>query len=139
MGQKLKIWATMTSMILLSGILGFGSSAYAQESPADLPPQAEAGAAKGCEESGDRSNERASAAARNPHCEEPEPPRTIEGSPCNTNSDFEITSAELQTELLFSVGDANNAITVADTDVSGGVDTLDELALLNTFPGAEGC
>jgi len=138
MGQKLKIWATMTSLILLSGILGFGFSADAQEVPPDIPDQAAAGEARGCEESGVRSSERASAAARNPHCDD-DPPRTIEGSPCNTDGNFEITSAELQTELGFSVGDANNAILAADTDVSGGIDSIAELILLNAFPGAGGC
>jgi len=138
MGQKLKISTIMTSMILLSGILGFGLSADAQQVPPDIPDEAAAGQAQGCAESGERSSERASAAARNPHCEEEEP----EPSPCDTvpeGGDGIITEAELLAVPGATQDDVDNALLVADTDDSGSIDTDDELALLKTFPTFSGC
>jgi len=137
MGQKLKILTIMTSMILLSGILGFGFSAYAQESPADLPPQAEAGTAAGCEVSDDRSNERASAAARNPHCEDDTPPPDpLPASDCDKDSNGEITAAEIEAcfgpEIDPVTGqqiiDQATIVVTNDNDV---IDTADELVELN--------
>jgi len=127
MGQKLKIWATMTSIVLLSGMLGFGFSAYAQESPADLPPQSDAGQAQGCEESGDRSNERASAAARNPHCEEEPPAFNI----CDTNEDGEISRAEVSAFTGLTGTDLDIVMLTATGAVDGIIDTDQELIDLN--------
>ena len=84
MGQRMKIWATMTSIILLSGILGFGFSPVAFAGH-DGQGQRQA-RAEGCTESDPRS----SAAARNPHCIDPLPP-----SVCDSNNDGKITAAEL--------------------------------------------
>jgi len=125
MGQKLKIWATMTSLILLSGILGFGSSAYA----VDLPSQGQpAQAQNGCDKSDPRSGGNAS---RNPQCVGIE-------SPCDTNDDGTIDVGELlavpatNTQVLDALADA-------DLDGSISINTAEELAILITFPPFEGC
>ena len=112
MGQKLKIWATMTSLILLSGMLGFGSSADAVE----LPSEGQAADAKGCEKSDPRSQ----ACASNPHSDGAG--GTIETSPCNGDSNGVITPQELvDAGVVDNLTDAENAIIAAEGGPGGNV------------------
>jgi len=125
MGQKLKIWATMTSIVLLSGMLGFGFS-----------PDAFAGhtgnsQAKGCQNS---NPENSSAREQNPHCDGAG--GTIQDSPCNPDSDGDITAQELvDTGRAANTDDANTAIVSAEGGTGNGIiDTQAEYdALLATF------
>jgi len=65
MGQRMKIWATMTSIILLSGMLGLGFSpvAFAEHNENGN------GFAKGCDNKNDNGNKE-----NNPHCDTGPPP-----------------------------------------------------------------
>jgi len=137
MGQKLKISTRMTSLILLSGILGFGFSADAQEAPPppELPTQAEeAGEAQGCDESGERSNDRASAAARNPHCEDAP---VVQLSSCDTNPvDGTISAVELAAHNPpLTEAEAIPIVAQHDLDFNGSIDTQAEVDSLNTVDG----
>jgi len=127
MGQKLKISATITSIILLSGMLGFGFSpdALARHDPNAVGK----GLATGCDNKG--------VAKNNPHCDTSEPLPTVEDSPCN-DGDGEITVLE-----LLAVPATNQQVTDAlggaDLNNSISIDTAEELAILITFPPFEGC
>jgi len=124
MGQKLKIWATMTSIILLSGMLGFGFSpdAFAKHDPNKNGN----GLANGCDKG---------TAKNNPHCDGSG--GTIADSPCNFNGDAVITAQELvDTGRALNIGDANTAIITAEGGTGNGIiDTQAELdSLRSTFP-----
>ena len=117
----------MTSLILLSGMLGFGFS------PAAFADHNATGEqrAEGCGQSDPRS----SAAARNPHCASGS--ETIETSPCNGDSDGDITPEELLAAgVVGNITDAQNAIIAAEGGTGNGIiDTQAEYdALKGTFP-----
>jgi len=141
MGQKLKIWATMTSIILLSGILGFG---FSPDALATHNPNGE-GKSIGCEKG---------VAKNNPHCVD-EPPAGIE-SICDTGpeagGDGKITAAELaawinpQHDPDLSEEEAQALIALAETNAGGGdgdINEADELVELNIllalFPDVDPC
>ena len=125
MGQKLKISTIVTSIILLSGILGFGFSPDAFATHNDNGN----GFAKGCDNQG--------VAKNNPHCNV-EPPRTIATSPCNGDgsSDGDITAQELVDETGVLIGQVQNDILFAtEGDSNSIIDEEDEYArLLQTVP-----
>jgi len=123
MGQKLKIWATMTSIILLSGMLGFGFSpdAFATH---NLKGK---GLAEGCNNG---------VAKNNPHCGI--------SSPCDLNSDGKITASELVTRFGVSLGQAQTDIGFAEilagTAVPNGeIETIAELNNLKGIPPYNVC
>jgi len=129
MGQKLKIWATMTSIILLSGMLGFGFSpdAFAKHDPNKTGN----GFANGCDNQG--------VAKNNPHCEEETGPID-----CDTNNDGAIDATELAVVRGGTVPEnqtiINNIETGLNVDFSGKIDTVAELAALQGFlPGGTIC
>lgn len=125
MGHRLKIWATMTSIILLSGMLGFGFSPDAFA----LSSQGEAnGQAKGCQNG---------TAKNNPHC-------NGDGSftDCDTDMSGDIDAVELQVSIGGTVAEAQTLIddvedlailASLDTNDNGDIDTSDELDLLNSL------
>ena len=130
MGQKLKIWATMTSIILLSGILGFGFSpdAFAKHDPNKTGN----GFAEGCSNG---------TAKNNPHCSPDGPPAGIE-SPCdNSTADNAIDNIELaawvnlQVDPDITEAQAQGIINIIETDLGGGgngvIDTEAERDALN--------
>jgi len=125
MGQKLKIWATMTSIILLSGMLGFGFS------PDVLATHNDKGEskAKGCENKNENGN-----TENNPHCgSEPLV------SPCdNAPMDGVITVAELFA-VPATAGEITTALASADLNNSTTIDSAEELAILITFSPFEVC
>ena len=122
MGQKLKIWATMTSIILLSGILGFG---FSPDASALSEQGAEKGTANGCEKG---------VAKNNPHCN---------GSGGFTDCDTDLSGAIEKAEIValgFTSAQADSILANAellvvspDTNMNGKIDTTDELAHLNSF------
>jgi len=130
MGQKLKIWATMTSIILLSGMLGFGFSpdAFAKHDPNKNGN----GFAQGCDNQG--------VAKNNPHCEE-------EAGPIDCDSiteDNAIDAEELQAVRGGSIGENQDIIDLIELGVGDNdndvIDTVDELAALQGFlPGGTIC
>ena len=121
----------MTSIILLSGMLGFGFSPSALA----IPEQGENGQAKGCTESDPRSK----AGEQNPHCEE------IEIDCDSITDDGAIDAAELQAARgTGTLQDNQDIIDLIEdalaVDFSGKIDTVDELALLQGFlPGGTIC
>jgi len=124
MGQKLKIWAIMTSLVLLSGMLGFGFSPDALATHNDNGK----GLAEGCSKG---------VAKNNPHCNGSG--GTIQNSPCNGDgsSDGDITAQELfDLGLTANLTDAQNAIIFAEGGTGNGIiDTQAEYdALKATFP-----
>jgi len=130
MGQRMKIWATMTSIILLSGMLGFGFSPSALA----IPEEGENGQAKGCTESDPRSR----AGEQNPHCEE------IEIDCDSITDDGAIDAEELQAVRGLGTIDDNQDIIDLIEDVVGNdngvIDTAAELELLQGFlPGGTIC
>ena len=119
MGQKLKIWATMTSIILLSGMLAFGFSpdAFARHDPTK-PGN---GFAIGCDNQG--------VAKNNPHCSQGL-------TACDTNGDgiidkFEIVAQDNSKTLV----QAQDLIDLIDGSIagdgSGFLDTQGEVGVLN--------
>jgi len=127
MGQKLKIWATMTSIILLSGMLGFGFSPDALATHNDKGESK----AKGCELKNENGN-----TENNPHC------MTGIESPCdNITLDGAIDVQELAA-IAGSEALALAWITTVEglggSNVNGVIDTQKELDDLNATFGA-GC
>jgi len=123
MGQRMKIWATMTSIILLSGMLGLGFSpdAFAKHDPNSTGN----GFAKGCDNKNDNGNKE-----NNPHCEDvPDPPAF---NICDTDMDGKLSSDEIKAFTGKSDGDMIILMLSADADSSGFIDTEAELASLNT-------
>jgi len=131
MGQKLKIWATMTSLILLSGILGFGFSADAQVPPEDPPVGNPSQAQNGCDKSDPRSGGNAS---RNPQCDQVE---TF--TDCDTDGEFGIDAAEIADQDPTKDEADGAAVIVTSEDLAGDsndngvIDTAGELILLNSL------
>ena len=104
----------MTSIILLSGILGFAfsSDAFATHNPKGK------GLAEGCQNG---------VAKNNPHC-------VGLVSPCDNNPmDGIITVAELLA-VPATVGQITTALAGADLNNSISIDTAAELVILKTFP-----
>jgi len=131
MGQKLKIWATMTSIILLSGMLGFGFSPDALATHNDNGK----GLAEGCVKKNDNGNKE-----NNPHCtaQEPLPPSVCDNDP----EDGMITAAELAAHTGDSEAVALAKILTVEglggSNTNGVIDTQKELDDLNTVFSA-GC
>jgi len=123
MGHRLKIWATMTSIILLSGMLGFGFSPDALAGHVD-----DKGKALGCING---------VAKNNPHC------MTGIDSPCdNITSDGAIDIEELAAKLGISEGEAQTIFALVFVAVDNGNDVIDtegELAELNRQISPEEC
>jgi len=116
MGQKLKIWATMTSIILLSGMLGFGFSPDAFAGHVD-----DKGKSLGCING---------VAKNNPHCEE-EPSDPL--SSCDTDGDGTISAEELaENNPPLTLSEAQALVAQHDLDASQSIDTQDEVDSLNT-------
>ena len=131
MGQKLKIWATMTSIILLSGILGFGFSPDAFAGHVDNK-----GKALGCEKG---------MAKNNPHCEDVPPPDPLPANVCDTEPDGDIDAVELAAHIPTTVLLAQGVIDAATSVVTNGNDVIDtapelvELNLLLVGSGFDPC
>ena len=123
MGHRLKISATITSIILLSGMLGFGFSPVAFAEHNDNGK----GLAKGCDNG---------TAKNNPHC------NGAGGfTDCDTDGTFGIDKTELVAQIGGNESDAQDLIDAAEA-LDGGadngvIDTAGELFWLNSFLSPE--
>ena len=107
----------MTSIILLSGILGFGFSPDAFATHNDNGK----GLAEGCDKKNDNGN-----TENNPHCAS-EPTFNI----CDTDMSGDITRAEVSAFTGLTGIDLDIVMLTATGDVNGIIDTQVELAALN--------
>jgi len=121
MGQKLKIWATMTSIILLSGMLGFGFSPDALATHNDKGESK----AKGCELKNENGN-----TENNPHCVDDTPPDPLTN--CDLNLDGVIDLGEIiAANPPITPVDAAIALAGADGNTNGIIDNQGEVDTLN--------